>query len=60
MKVSKPKETEEQKQARQRAEADNLREMQQSVQDRTQMFRRLRSPRVSIATGKTISGSGLM
>jgi hypothetical protein len=52
MKAAKPPaETPEQKQQRIRAESDNLRAMQDGLQSRTTMFRRLQSPRISIATG---------
>lgn len=53
MKASVPKETTEQKQQRLRAESDNLRSMQELLQVKTGIFRRLESPRVSIATGKS-------
>ena len=51
MKTPKPQETAEQKQQRIRAESENLKSVQAGLQDRTTMFRRLYSPRVSIATG---------
>lgn len=53
MKASVPKETTEQKQQRLRADSDNLRSMQELLQVKTGIFRRLQSPRVSIATGKS-------
>ncbi len=50
-----PKETAEQKQVRMRAESENIRSLQSTVQQRTSIFQRLRSPRVSIATGRSSS-----
>jgi len=52
MKTPKVEESPEQKQQRVRAESDNLKSVQQGLGDRTSMFRRLHSPRVSIATGR--------
>ena len=46
-------ETAEQKQQRQRAEADNVRSIQGSLAGRTSLFQRIRSPRISIATGRS-------
>lgn len=59
MKPKMPKETTEQKQQRLRAESDNLRSMQELLQVRTSMYRRLQSPRVSIATGRSLPGMPL-
>lgn len=56
-----PAETPEQKQQRLRAENENMRAMQVQAQDRTTFFRRLRSPRLSIATNRPspFSGGGM-
>lgn len=51
-----PTETEEQKAVRLRAEKDGVRSLQSSVQQRTSLFRRIQSPRLSIATGKANAG----
>lgn len=53
MKRPKVEETAEQKQQRLRAESDNLRSMQELLQVKTGIFRRLQSPRISIATGRS-------
>lgn len=55
-----PKETAEQRQQRIRAENDNIRAVQNQAQARTLMFRRLQSPRLSIATGRTVSALPLV
>jgi hypothetical protein len=55
-----PAETEEQKQVRLRAETDNVRSIQETVQQRTSLFQRLMSPRVSLVTGKAKSAVKLM
>lgn len=54
---SKTRETTEQAQQRIKAEADNTRSMQDFLQQRTTFFQRLRSPRVSIATGRAFPGT---
>lgn len=56
MKPKMPKETKEQAQQRLRAESDNVRSMQEYLQVKTGMFRRLQSPRISIATGRATVG----
>lgn len=53
MKPKIPEETPEQKQQRLRAEQGNTRAMQSYLQDRTMSYRRLASPRISIATGRS-------
>lgn len=53
MQPKKPLETEAQKQSRIRAEKGSVRSLQSNVQQRTNMFRRLKSPRISIATGRS-------
>lgn len=55
MKPKQVAETTEQKQQRLRAESDNLRSMQDYLQVKTGTFRRLQSPRISIATGRSIA-----
>lgn len=55
-----PRETAEQRQQRQRAESDNIRSMQDSLSVRTSMFNRIRMPRVSIATGRTLTAPSLV
>lgn len=55
MKPKTPKETTEQTQQRLRAESDNLRSMQELLQIKTGMFRRMQSPRISIATGRSVA-----
>lgn len=52
MKAPSFSETPEQKQARLKAKSDNLRAIQGDLNNQTNMFRRLMSPRVSIATGR--------
>jgi len=52
MKAKAPQETEEQRAVRLRAETDNVRAIQETVQERTDMFRRRKSGRVSITTGQ--------
>lgn len=54
-----PKETDEQRQQRQIAEAENVRSIQTNLRSRTSMFNRIRSPRVSIATGRSVPGYSL-
>ena len=54
MKAKVPAETPEQQQQRIKAESDNLRAVQDGLGGRTAMFRRLTSPRVSIATGRRL------
>lgn len=57
MKTPKPKapeETPEQKAQRERARTENIRATQEGLQGQTAQFRRLRSPRVSIATGRRL------
>jgi hypothetical protein len=44
--------TAEQKQQEERAKSDNLKAIQEGLGNQTAMFRRLQSPRVSIATGR--------
>jgi hypothetical protein len=56
----KVKETPEQKQQRLRAESQNLRSMQEQLQVRTSSYQRLQSPRVSIATGRSLTGGSLV
>lgn len=56
MTPSAPGETAEQKAVRLRSEADNVRAIQDTVNDRTDMFRRRKSNKVSIATGKVSAG----
>ncbi len=58
-KVEEPTETEAQKEARLRAEKDNLNAVQETVQQRTSLFRRRVSPRVSLVNG-TVSTSASM
>lgn len=48
-----PVETEEQKLTRIRAEQENIRSLQSTVQQRTNMFQRIQGPRISIATGRS-------
>ena len=61
MKAAKPPaETAEQKQQRIRAQSDNLRSIQDQLQVRTSMYRRLQSPRVSISTGKRFTAPSLL
>lgn len=55
-----PEETDEQKAERRRAEADNVRSIQDTVQQRTSLFRRRVSPNVSIATGKSSGTASIM
>jgi hypothetical protein len=55
-----PAETEEQKQQRVQAEQDNVRSIQQTAQRRTSIYRRLMSPRVSLATGARTSSMGII
>ena len=50
-------ETAEQKAVRLRSETDNVRSIQETVQDRTDMFRRRKSNRVSITTGGSAGSS---
>lgn len=59
MKPKTPKESPEQAQQRRRAESDNVRSMQEYLKVRTGVYRRLQSPRISIATGRTFSGTPL-
>lgn len=51
-----PAETPEQKQQRVRAESENVAAMQSQLRDQTSYYRRLRSPRVSLATGRPLIG----
>lgn len=60
MDFGKVKETTEQKQARIRSENDNVRSIQNTVQDRTAILSRMRGPRLSILNGKTRTGAGLL
>ncbi len=53
MKSSKPQETQEQRQQRIIAERENTSAMQESLQAQTRFYQKLRSPRVSIATGRS-------
>lgn len=53
MKVKAPAESPEQRQQRVRAESANLRATQDYLKDQTDVFRRIKSPRVSIATGRS-------
>ena len=57
---SPPKETEEQRIQRVRAEQDNIRSIQDTVQRRTAFFQRRMSPRISIATGARTSSLGMI
>lgn len=57
MKPKAPVETAEQKAVRLRSETDNVRSIQETVQDRTDMFRRRKSNRVSITTGGSAGSS---
>lgn len=50
------KESEEQKQQRLLAKRENLSATQQYLQAQTKFYRKLRSPRVSIATGRSAAG----
>lgn len=52
MKPKIPAETHEQAQQRMKAETSNTQAMQSQLQERTAMFRRINSPRVSLATGR--------
>jgi hypothetical protein len=52
MKTPKIQESAEQKQQRIRAESENLSAVQEGLGSKTNMFRRLKSPRVSIATSR--------
>ena len=60
MKAKAAKETPEQRQQRIRAESQNLRSMQDQLRVRTSAFQRLQSPRVSIATGRSLTGGSLV
>lgn len=60
MKAKTVEETAEQRQVRLRSEADNVRSIQETTQQRTSLYQRLRSPRVSIATGRQMSGVSLV
>lgn len=63
MKTPKPpkvKETPEQKQQRKRAEIDNVRAIQETVQQRTSIFRRQVSPRISLVNGTRSTSASLM
>lgn len=57
MKPKAPGETAEQKAVRIRSEQDNVRSIQEGAAQRTNVFRRLKSPRVSLATGNSSSGA---
>jgi hypothetical protein len=57
MKPSTPTETAEQKQQRLIAERENRTSMQEYLQGQTKVYQKLRSPRVSIATGKSAGQS---
>jgi hypothetical protein len=54
-----PRETTEQRQQRARAERDNITAMQESLGVRTRMFQRIKSPRISIATGRSAGAYSL-
>lgn len=56
MRTVKAEETEEQKAQRIRAKQENVQSIQDYLQTKTSVYQRLRSPRVSIATGRTLSG----
>lgn len=60
MKPKEPQETASQRQVRLRSEADNVRAIQETAQQRTSIFQRLRNPRVSIATGASSAGVSLL
>lgn len=51
MTPSQPKETALAKSQRQRAQAENVRSIQDSVSDRTKLYRKILSPRASLITG---------
>lgn len=53
MRPPKIEETKEQRDARQRAQSENIRSIQDSAQARTRFYARLMNPRVSIATGRS-------
>jgi hypothetical protein len=53
-KPQKVEETPEQKAQRERARTENIRATQEGLQTQTNLFRNLRSPRVSIANGRRL------
>lgn len=57
MKPKAPQETAEQRVQRERAETDNVRAIQETAQARTSAFRRYKSRRVSLATGRVVGPS---
>lgn len=57
MKSKAPAETAEQRAVRLRSETDNVRSIQETVQERTDMFRRRKSNRVSITSGGSAGSS---
>lgn len=54
MKAPSMKETPEQAQARINAEEGNIRAIQKQTQDRTNIYQRLQSPRISLVSGGSI------
>lgn len=59
MKPKMPKETPDQIARRQQAERDNVASIQEYLQGQTRQYQRLRSPRVSIATGRSANRAPL-
>lgn len=59
MQADTTKENKEQKLQRKRAEADNVRQLQDTLTDRTRVLSRIRSPRRSLITGNISSGVSL-
>lgn len=59
MKPRIPQETPAQAQQRIEAERENLRVTQESLQQKTRQYQRLRGPRISIATGRSLTGAPL-
>lgn len=56
MRPKAPKETAEQRQQRIAAERENVRAIKSTMQEQTSAYRRMMGPRVSIATGRRLSG----
>lgn len=54
------KESAEQKRQREIAKRENTASIQGYLQDQTKQYQRLRSPRVSIATGRSLRGMSMM
>lgn len=58
-KERKIEETEAQKQQREVAERENISAIQSGLQQRTRLYQRLRSPRMSLATGRVTRSMAL-